>query len=123
MRQALREERAALGIAPTLGILSFATPASRLYSKAQVQQAEAIGFSPPNVVELPFTATATQSQVEEQIRRWNSDPSIHGIFVHQPMPPQVNAQRVSTLIDPRKDIEGVHPQNSARRFFAKSRIG
>jgi methylenetetrahydrofolate dehydrogenase (NADP+)/methenyltetrahydrofolate cyclohydrolase len=39
------------------------------------------------------------------------------------MPPQIDPQRVSAVIDPRKDIEGIHPQNSARRFFAKARIG
>ena len=39
------------------------------------------------------------------------------------MPAQIDAQRVSASIDPRKDVEGIHPQNSARRFFAKSRIG
>ena len=39
------------------------------------------------------------------------------------MPPQIDAQRISALIDPRKDIEGIHPQNMARRFFAKARIG
>jgi len=39
------------------------------------------------------------------------------------LPEQLDAQRISSLIDPRKDIEGIHPQNSARRFFAKARIG
>jgi len=65
----------------------------------------------------------TQADVERLILHWNDDPLIHGIFVHQPVPPQIDAQRISSLIDPRKDVEGIHPQNSARRFFAKARIG
>ena len=39
------------------------------------------------------------------------------------MPPQIDPQRISAVIDPRKDIEGIHPENSARRFFARARIG
>jgi methylenetetrahydrofolate dehydrogenase (NADP+)/methenyltetrahydrofolate cyclohydrolase len=61
--------------------------------------------------------------VENILRHWNQDPIVHGIFVHQPMPPQLDPQRISAIIDPRKDVEGIHPQNSARRFFAKARIG
>jgi methylenetetrahydrofolate dehydrogenase (NADP+)/methenyltetrahydrofolate cyclohydrolase len=70
---------------------------------------------------LPWTAG--QREVEGQILRWNQAPSVHGIFVHQPMPPSVDAQQVSAVIDPRKDVEGIHPQNMARRFFARGRIG
>ena len=105
---------------PTLAILCFDTPASLLYKQAQVTQAASLGI---RVVEAACATSASQEDVEHIIRRWNDDPSIHGIFVHQPMPAQVDPQRVSATIDPRKDIEGIHPQNSARRFFAKARIG
>lgn len=123
MKSALRQELASLRDRPRLGILSFKTPASQLYMKTQVAQAESIGLHAPKVVELSFDASTGQEILERTITQWNADPSVHGIFVHQPMPPHINAQRISSLIDPRKDIEGIHPQNSARRFFAKARIG
>ena len=62
-------------------------------------------------------------EIERHITGWNNDPNVHGIFVHQPLPQHIDPQAVSALIDPRKDVEGIHPQNSARRFFAKARIG
>jgi methylenetetrahydrofolate dehydrogenase (NADP+)/methenyltetrahydrofolate cyclohydrolase len=68
-------------------------------------------------------SSASFGDIERILQTWNDNPSIHGIFVHQPMPPQIDPQRISALIDPRKDVEGIHPQNSARRFFAKARIG
>ena len=107
-------------IAPHLGILYFNTPASKLYRDAQFHQAAALGIQPINE---ECALDISQNALEQKIQRWNDDPAIHGIFVHQPMPPQIDAQRISGLIDPRKDVEGIHPQNSARRFFAKSRIG
>jgi len=120
IRQSLREQLAQLAQKPTLAVLSFRTPASEVYKAAQFQQAKALGIS---VVEETCASDARMEDVEAVIRRWNADAAIHGIFVHQPMPRQVDPQRVSALIDAQKDIEGIHPQNSARRFFAKARIG
>jgi methylenetetrahydrofolate dehydrogenase (NADP+)/methenyltetrahydrofolate cyclohydrolase len=120
IRQSLRQELSLLKDAPTLAILYFQTPASTLYRSAQLNQAASLGI---RTVEAPCPMEVKQEQVERIIERWNEDPAIHGIFVHQPMPSQIDAQRISALIDPRKDVEGIHPQNSARRFFAKARIG
>ena len=120
IKQALEQELAALKEKPTLAVLYFQTSASLMYKAAQFQQAVSLGI---RTVDQPCAMNVKPEDVERIIQRWNTDPSIHGIFVHQPMPSQIDPQRVSSLIDPRKDIEGIHPQNSARRFFAKSRIG
>lgn len=104
----------------TLAILSFNTPASQLYVKAQQTQARLLNI---HVVPRLLDFDASQGDVEEVIQPWNDDDAVHGIFVHQPMPQGIDPQRVSALIDPRKDVEGIHPQNMARRFFAKARIG
>lgn len=106
---------------PQLAILSFNTPASRLFELMQVERARALGIQCRN--EVLDSARVTPEDVERRIQAWNADPAVHGIFVHQPMPPQIDPQRISTMIDPQKDVEGIHPQNSARRFFAKARIG
>ncbi len=120
MKQELAQELSRLPSKPTLAILSFATPASNVYQHVQQVEAEALGIRP---IAESRPLTASQADVERVIQQWNQDPGIHGIFVHQPMPQQINPQRISAVIDPRKDIEGIHPQNSARRFFAKARIG
>ncbi len=120
LKEALRRTLASLSQPPTLAVLHFHTPASALYKRAQDEQAASLGI---RVVDEQCKTDAAQHRVETVIQRWNSDPAVHGIFVHQPMPPQIDPQRVSALIDPRKDVEGIHPQNSARRFFAKARIG
>lgn len=120
IRRQLQEELSAMAQHPMLAILSFLTPASEVYRKAQRVHAKALGI---RTREEAAPEGVTQAEVERIVQAWNADPTVHGIFVHQPMPPQIDAQRLSGLIDPRKDIEGIHPQNSARRFFAKARIG
>lgn len=120
IQQALARELALLPKPPTLAILSFSAPASEVYRKAQIAQAKMLGIQTREHV---ASLQASQQDVEKIIQAWNADSGIHGIFVHQPMPPQIDAQRISGVIDPSKDIEGIHPQHSARRFFAKARIG
>jgi methylenetetrahydrofolate dehydrogenase (NADP+)/methenyltetrahydrofolate cyclohydrolase len=125
IRQELQREAATLHPRPSLRVLYFDTNVSRLYWLVQQQTAAAleidVGGQGSKSECLP--SHATQQQVDEVIRRWNDDPKVHGIFVHQPLPRDVDPQRVSAMIDPRKDVEGIHPQNSARRFFARARIG
>jgi methylenetetrahydrofolate dehydrogenase (NADP+)/methenyltetrahydrofolate cyclohydrolase len=120
IKQALKEELATYDVRPHLAILTFEGPASTTYKEAQIAQAVSLGIQ---TTQQACALSATQEEVERIIQRWNADPSIHGIFVHQPMPPQVDPQRISTIIHPIKDIEGIHPQHSARRFFASARIG
>lgn len=123
LREALRQELSQRSAKPTLAILSFANETSRLYHGAQVREATALGIRVVNPDGGPLPTSVSSGDVEALIRRWNQDPGIHGIFAHQPVPPQLDAQALSTWIAPEKDIEGIHPQNSARRFFAKARIG
>ena len=120
IKQSLRQELASWKTKPTLAILSFQTPLSALYKAAQFKQAASLGI---RTIDEPCPLDVRREEVEWILQRWNADPAVHGIFVHQPMPPQIDPARLSALLDPRKDIEGIHPQNSARRFFAKARIG
>ncbi len=46
----------------------------------------------------------------------NADPAIHGILVQMPVPPQIRPEAVVESIDPRKDVDGLHPFNAGRLF-------
>lgn len=131
IRAELEQERSKLQGIPQLRILYFDTAVSQRYWSAQREAAVAlnIGTGSSGLVTDWKTGSAmqpehvTQDTIERIIQDWNQNPAVHGIFVHQPLPSGVDPQRISALIDPRKDVEGIHPQNSARRFFAKARIG
>src|SRR5712671_4970197 len=48
------------------------------------------------------------------IAKLNGDPSIHGILVQLPLPPQIDANKVIEAVDPNKDVDGFHPTNVGR---------
>lgn len=123
MKEDLRAELQALKAHPRLGVFCFGTQASSVYWVAQQKAAAELGIEIEGWRSQRPGNAVTQEEVEEKIEEWNRASDIHGMFVHQPMPPELDPQRISALIDPRKDVEGIHPQNSARRFFAKARIG
>lgn len=81
---------------------------SRLYAAAQAETAHRVGID-HRLVEVPDGATS--DDIREQIDELNLDPAVSGILVYQPLPRQVDAAAIQQMIDPRKDVEGVHPFN------------
>ena len=59
-------------------------------------------------------ADATQEQVEELVKRLNADPKVSGILVQLPMPAQISEERVLSLINIEKDVDGFSPTNIGR---------
>src|SRR5512143_2609341 len=59
-------------------------------------------------------ADATQEQVEALVKRLNADPTVSGILVQLPMPSHLNEERVLTLINIEKDVDGFSPLNIGR---------
>ncbi len=45
------------------------------------------------------------------LERLNANPKIHGILVQLPLPKQIDTNRALHRIDPRKDVDGFHPEN------------
>jgi methylenetetrahydrofolate dehydrogenase (NADP+)/methenyltetrahydrofolate cyclohydrolase len=60
-------------------------------------------------VDLP--ATASQQQVEEAVAALDADPACTGYIVQLPLPAHLDADRVTAMIDPLKDADGLHPAN------------
>jgi len=59
-------------------------------------------------------STATQSDVEKVIDRFNADPNVHSILVQLPMPAGINEEQILLRINPDKDVDGLHPVNLGR---------
>jgi methylenetetrahydrofolate dehydrogenase (NADP+)/methenyltetrahydrofolate cyclohydrolase len=45
------------------------------------------------------------------LERLNANAKIHGILVQLPLPRQIDTNRALHRIDPRKDVDGFHPEN------------
>ncbi|MXW48565.1 MAG: bifunctional methylenetetrahydrofolate dehydrogenase/methenyltetrahydrofolate cyclohydrolase, partial [Gammaproteobacteria bacterium] len=44
----------------------------------------------------------------------NADPSVNGILVQLPLPDQIDSDKVISMIDPNKDVDGFHVMNAGR---------
>ncbi|MDR0907600.1 MAG: bifunctional methylenetetrahydrofolate dehydrogenase/methenyltetrahydrofolate cyclohydrolase FolD [Rikenellaceae bacterium] len=70
-----------------------------------------VGFR-STVLRMP--AETTEEQLLGEIARLNADPAVDGFIVQLPLPQHITEQRVIEAIDPRKDVDGFHPENVGR---------
>lgn len=99
----------AQGIDPCLAVVLVGDdPASKIYVRNKERRATEIGIVTRDS-RLP--ATTTTEELLACIESLNRDPSVHGILVQLPLPRGVDEQRVLRAVDPRKDVDGFHPDN------------
>ncbi|CAG9465583.1 unnamed protein product [Pedinophyceae sp. YPF-701] len=55
--------------------------------------------------------TATEEEILNVVRDYNSNPNVHGILVQLPLPKGINEARVLDEISIDKDVDGFHPLN------------
>ncbi len=115
VRASLREEIAALsarGHTPGLAVVLVGEdPASQVYVASKVKACAELGLFSQKYA-LP--TETTQEELIALIQKLNADPAIHGILVQSPPPPHINEEAVVLAIDPRKDVDGFHPENVAK---------
>lgn len=107
------EERKSQGLqVPGLAtVLVGENPASQVYVKSKHKACAEVGIISYGHV-LP--EDATQEDVEAVVRQLNADPKVNGILVQLPLPKGLDEERVLSLIDISKDVDGFHPVNIGR---------
>ena len=97
---------------PTLAtVLVGERPDSAAYVASKGKACEELGMGS---VSEHLPGDATQAQVEDVVRRLNADPSVSGILVQLPMPAHIDEERVLSLIQIEKDVDGFSPLNIGR---------
>lgn len=68
------------------------------------------------IISLPFLepATISQERLERIIGELNERPDVDGILVQLPLPAHLDAEACIEAINPRKDVDGFHPENIGR---------
>ena len=67
------------------------------------------------------TAT-TQKGLHTHLRALAADPRVSGIILQMPLPGHLDARRAQETMDPRKDVEGIHPVNLGRLAGARPQL-
>ena len=85
--------------------------ASAGYVRMKNEKATELGM---HSAHLHLPADTSQAEVEVAIRAWNADPAIDAFLVQYPVPPQIDYDAAIALVDPDKDVDGLHPLNMGR---------
>jgi methylenetetrahydrofolate dehydrogenase (NADP+)/methenyltetrahydrofolate cyclohydrolase len=108
------------GKAPVLACLSVGqNAASSVYIRSQGKVAEELG------VEYRLSTLKegiSQESLVAEICNLNADPGVHGIIVQTPLPGGMNLDEVVGTIAPKKDAEGMHPENLGKLLLGQNRI-
>ncbi|HKL71137.1 MAG TPA: tetrahydrofolate dehydrogenase/cyclohydrolase catalytic domain-containing protein, partial [Marinilabiliaceae bacterium] len=61
-----------------------------------------------------FDGDVTEDELLSAVKKLNEDNSIDGFIVQLPLPKHISEEKVTEAIDPKKDVDGFHPQNLGR---------
>lgn len=112
IKDELKEQVAAYkaqGIEVALAVIQVGNdPASTVYVGNKKKACEYIGIQSVSY-ELP--EETTEEELLAIIDKLNHDDSIYGILVQLPVPKHINENHIIQAIDPKKDVDGFHPQS------------
>lgn len=101
---------AEFGYTPQLAIVVMGADApSMVYLQRILDGCERVGIG-GRLVELEGECTA--AELGRTIEALGDDPQVAGIIVQQPLPECIPLRVVLDTLDPRKDIDGIHPLNA-----------
>ncbi len=98
------------GLVPGLAVVLVGDdPASDVYVRSKGNDARECGF---HALEFRLPSAAREADVLERVQALNGDPSVHGILVQFPVPPQIRQEAILDAIDPAKDVDGLTPTSA-----------
>src|SRR5437660_7263352 len=105
-------ELKAQGVTPGLAVILVGdNPASRTYVRSKDKMCRELGL---HSAKLELPASTTQSELLARVEEFNRDSNIHGILVQSPPPEHIDEVAIVRTLDPRKDVDGFHPENVAK---------
>ena len=89
-------------------VLVGSDPASQSYVRNKRRAAEKVGI---RAFDFDLPEGTGEAELLALVDRLNADPAVHGILVQLPLPGIGDATPLIHRIDPRKDVDGFHPEN------------
>lgn len=82
--------------------------ASKAYVNNKVRDCEEVGFKSTL---LKFPDTISENELLEEIINLNNDDDVDGFIIQLPLPKNMDQEKIIMAIDPKKDVDGFHPEN------------
>jgi len=100
----------ATGQVPTIAMLRAGNdPAQLSHARSVRRSFEKAGFG---FQEHELPADCSQADLAAKLADLNADPQVHGILIQEPLPSHIDEDALIPSLDPRKDVDGVHPLNA-----------
>lgn len=90
--------------------------ASETYVASKVKACHEVGFK-STLIRLEDDISSLK--LLDIITDLNHDPDVHGILVQLPLPKHISEEEVINAIDPKKDVDGFHPNNIGRMILGQ----
>lgn len=108
IRAEVKQRIKASGVRPGLAVILVGSdPASHCYVGLKEKACAEVGI---NSEKYLYFASEPEKKIIAKIKELNQRDDIYGILVQLPLPNQ-DEDKVIAAIDPRKDIDGFHPEN------------
>ncbi|KGN96559.1 5,10-methylene-tetrahydrofolate cyclohydrolase [Porphyromonas sp. COT-108 OH2963] len=81
---------------------------SETYVASKMKTCEEVGFKSSLI---RYEEDITEEELLKAIQSLNEDDELDGFIVQMPLPKHIDEQKVIEAVDPRKDVDGFHPEN------------
>jgi len=83
-------------------------PVSQVYVRIKEKRCNEVGIICNKIV---LDKEIGEDKLIEAVNKVNNDNQIDGMIVQLPLPKHINKRKVLNAIDPKKDVDGLHPYN------------
>jgi methylenetetrahydrofolate dehydrogenase (NADP+)/methenyltetrahydrofolate cyclohydrolase len=94
-------------------------PAAKIYANMQERSCNQVGIR-YELQTLPLTTT--QEELLAHLAMLNASPEVTGMILQLPVPEQIDARKALLAISQDKDVEGIHPHQMGRIFYADAPV-
>jgi len=108
------------GVTPSLAILlKEGDKDSKIFVGQKEKKCDLLGinFVVETLPKIDFLENA-----KALIKRWNANPKIHGIVIQVPRGDKSEMREAIKMVDPKKDVDCLHPENIGLLSFSKPRF-
>lgn len=87
---------------------------SMTYVNAKMKACEKVGFRSTC---LRYESTISEAELLQVVDKLNNDPELDGFIVQLPLPKHIDEHKIVQAINPKKDVDGFHPENIGRMML------
>jgi len=108
------------GIFPNITTIKIGSnPESDLYLRLRDKACSAVGI---NSNHKEYSNKVTQENILKEISKLNKDSNVNGILIQLPLPSHISQDVLINALDPKKDVEGMHPINLGNTLLGNELI-